>query len=193
MKHFLEKHELFSIGDAETLYCRNCGGYEWKGQRFTDKDNAVSYIARATIKTANPLTSLRTSHRTVGNKVRAHVTAQGTIGSVEKTESHDILIHLRNQLCPLCVKKVGGYHEAVIQARGPDTEKIVAFVMKAAGTHVVGLRPGSAGTDVLLVAKGRAASVAKQLREKGYDITESFKFITEKKGTKLYRNMYAVR
>ena len=48
------------------------------------------------------------------------------------------------------------------------------------------------GYDIKFIKKSKAASIAKHLK-KYFHVKESYKFVGEKKGKRLYRNYYSVK
>src|SRR3989344_4106360 len=103
-EHFLESQTLFGLKDFTFIYCKQCG---------LDEKGLLEKI-RQSIKTENKILGEKVSLRTVGNKVHASVTAEGKIKNLRKTETHRMLVILRQKMSDMHVKMSGGYYEAMI-------------------------------------------------------------------------------
>ncbi len=98
-------------------------------------------------------------------------------------------------LCPECSLQSGGYHEAIIQIRGPP-EKAVALARRAVNeisekTHVTEVRESRHGADVLVVRKRPAAEFVHSL---GTEFKQTRKLVTQtREGKRVYRTTFCVR
>ncbi len=185
-KHFLERNHLFSIPEMAFGFCKMCGLYydgKWKGNEIRLKEFIKSKI------TEENITKKEVSFRVVGNNMFVKVTCTGIIepAKTPKTESIEALVKVKKNLCDLCVKRSGGYYEAKIQIRGENADKILEKI----GVKT-GVERSEHGYDVKFTFKGEAMRAANQLKKK-YDVRESKKLVTVKKGRALYRYFYAVR
>lgn len=191
-KCFLERENLFSIDNFSLFVC-DCGSYydnHWNDPETIDK--VILDQIKKRVKTKNRVTKISINLKKYGNKVLARVVCSGYIRPAKaiKKEERQITITLNRKKCENCVKFLGGYYEAVLQLRGDRIEKILSgiekFMPKARPTEVKG------GCDIRFVKKGDAKRVAKQLKRR-FDVKESFKFVTTKKGKRLYRNYYSIK
>jgi NMD protein affecting ribosome stability and mRNA decay len=110
---------------------------------------------------------------------------------VNKTPSRETV----KELCPECRLQSGGYHEAVIQFRGPR-EKAVRLAQKAvkkigAKTGITSLKEDKHGADVLVVRKRPAIEFVQSL---GKDFKQTRKLVTQTRdGKRVYRTTLCVR
>ena len=180
---FLEREILFTAKDFTFIYCDLCG---------LDEKELVDKI-KGSIKSDNKISNIKVHMKKVGNKVHTTITCIGEIENLEKEDVKKILVILRQKMCDLHVKLSGGYYEAAIQVRGEHKESILKYVLKSVPEKsIVGVDNPPEGYNVKIMRKANAAAVAKHLREK-YEVKASFKLVGSKKGTKLYRNFYAIR
>ncbi len=180
---FLQKEKLFEAKDLELRFCEHCG----------IKQEAIKEYVEDRVKSENELEKIKTDLKIVGNKVYTKITCTGKIKGVPKEETKKILVVLRKKTCDMHVKLFGGYYEAVIQARGPEKEKIMEQVRKLVPQKaLVSIESLKEGYNIKIMRKANAGKAAKALA-KNYKIRKTFKLAAEKKGQKLYRNYYAIR
>ncbi|OIO26821.1 hypothetical protein AUJ15_00515 [Candidatus Micrarchaeota archaeon CG1_02_55_41] len=98
-------------------------------------------------------------------------------------------------ICPECSLQSGGYHEAIIQIRGP-AEKAVALARKAVKeisgkTHVTDVKESRHGADVFVVRKRPAIEFVHSL---GMEFKQTRKLVTQTRdGKRVYRTTLCVR
>lgn len=179
---FIERQNLFDIKDFTLIYCDQCG----------INDEQIKDAIKARVK-SEYAPEIWIKMKIVGNKVHAKVHGEGKIEGIVKKQEKPALIILRKMMCDVHVKLAGGYYEAMIQARGPEKERILhkvqQIVPKKSIVDIIELKEGY---NIKIVRKANAAAVAKELRH-SYEIKESYKLVGSKKGQKLYRNYYAIR
>jgi NMD protein affecting ribosome stability and mRNA decay len=188
---FLEKEKLFDIEDFTIAIC-DCGSYYdeiWQKPRATDE--IIRCLIEKKIKTKNKITGKKILLKKVGNRVFASVVCSGFISPCKKSKEEEkrISILIKIKKCDQCVKLIGGYYEAVLQIRGDYDnifDKIKCHLPKTARIGKI-----KHGYDIRFLRKSDAAKVSRKLIE--FEIKKSFKFVTTKKGKKLYRNYYSVR
>ncbi len=186
---FTRQRSLFLVEDSELKICDNCGSYfvgKWLEARPFE-ELIEDYIKNRVIRLgATRHIIIRT--KKVGNVIVATVTLTGSIPPAKKLkeETKTMRIRIRSIKCDNCVKVLGNYYEGVIQLRGPNADKIMKKI------RVGMVEKLKNGYDIRFTSKADAARIAKELK-KNYSVVTSFKFVTEKKGKKLYRNFYAVR
>jgi len=195
-EHFLERETLFEIDNIRIDVCERCGSYfdgEWK---HTDNiENAVRDVIEKNIKTKNKIKKIDIGLKKFGNKYSASIKCTGMIKPCKtpKSEGEKILVILKRKKCDNCVKALGKYYEAVIQIRGEKKEEILNTISKSVRSDALsGFKELPAGYDLYFIRKSDANRIAVGLKRR-YDVKGSFKFATEKKGKKLYRNYFAVR
>ncbi len=185
---FTKEKSLLLTQDSELKLC-DCGSYfdsKWQpAERFDEI--ITGYVKRHIVKLGT-IRSMRIGFKKVGNNIIATIDCRGNIPPAKKIkpERKILRIKVRNIKCDNCIKLLGGYYEAVLQVRGGNAEKIIDKV------HGGGVEKIKNGYDVRFVKKADAARIAKSLKRQ-FSVLRSFKFVTEKKGKKLYRNYYAIR
>ena len=186
---FTKQRKLLLFENSEMKVCPECGSYysgEWKPA--DSLDSAIVEFASSHIVKLGSIRSIRLSPKIIGNTAHVSIEARGRIPPAKsiKVENVVMQIRIRKIKCDGCVKVSGNYYEAVIQVRGSDAENILRRIQGGRAEHVKN------GYDVRFVKKADAARIAQELR-KHFSVVSSFKFVTEKKGKKLYRNYYAIR
>lgn len=194
-EHFLERERLFDIDNIRIDVCDGCGSYYDGGWKKTENiENTVRDVIKKSIVTENKIIKTDIKLKHFGNKFSAVVRCTGLIKPCKKpkTEEKKILITLSKKKCDNCVKTLGKYYEAVIQVRGERKEEILHEINKTVGLSLSGFKELKNGYDLYFIRKSDANRVAGNLKKR-YSVKRSFKFATEKKGKKLYRNYFAVR
>ncbi|MBI4014482.1 MAG: hypothetical protein HY365_00855 [Candidatus Aenigmarchaeota archaeon] len=178
---FADGKSLFTPKDFTLTVCPRC---------TTDKEEAVRKAALDAVKVK--IASMRV--KIVGSAATVDVEAEGKLtNGLTKRERKELHVRIKEKLCDRCSQISGNYHEGVIQARGPNREKIFEAVRAALPARAItGIARRAEGCDVRVVKKGEAGKVAKALSSK-YDVIRSYKLAGEKKGKKLYRSVYAIR
>lgn len=180
---FLERENLFGLKDFTFVYCGLCG---------LNKDELIDRI-KGSIKSSNEIIDIKVSTKIVGNKVHTTVKCIGKINGLKKEGEEKSLVILRQKMCDMHVKLSGGYYEAVIQVRGENKEDILKRLVKnLPEKSIINVEKLPEGYNLKIMRKANAAAAAKHFMEK-YDVKTSFKLVGSKKGTKLYRNFYAIR
>ncbi len=192
-KCFNDEHELFKIKNFQMYICPICGRYKLKEWKMSDDPIRSAVIEK--IKPLGKIVDIKTTSRKKSGRYFVTVEAKGYIepNDLLKTERKEIEIKIKKIMCPLCVKKSGNYHEAVIQVRGRNKEKLMRVILatEEMRENVAKIKNLKEGYDILVVDKKVAEERIKNL--KGLSITKSFKLVGSKKGKPLYRNYYAVR
>jgi NMD protein affecting ribosome stability and mRNA decay len=99
------------------------------------------------------------------------------------------------KICPECSLKSGGYHEAVIQVRGPhDRARTVANKLSSIigrSTHVVAFKEDKHGFDIQVLRKRPAIEAVQSLK---YEHEKTNKLVTQRRdGKRLYRMTLCIR
>lgn len=105
----------------------------------------------------------------------------------------NITINVKKQKCPQCIKILGGYYEAVIQIRGQERNKLVKRLFKVIDKKMITkVEETKNGKDIYIIDKKYAKKIVSSVFP-GCKVVRSFKFVSQKKGKKLYRDYYSVR
>ncbi|SRR3989344_5115791 len=179
---FAEGKSLLSIKDFTINACPRC---------TADMEESVR---KAVLEKATKTKVISMHLKMVGSTATVTLEAEGRLANgIKKREIKELHVRVKERLCDRCSQISGNYHEGVIQARGPDREKIMEKARAALPSRAItGIIRREEGYDMRIVKKGDARKVAKALSSK-YDVIGSFKLAGEKKGKKLYRTVYAIR
>lgn len=188
-KHFLDQHELFSIGNIRMLLC-DCGAYYDNKWNKNDVEKTIPDIIKKNLKSSYSIIKINSKKKRIGNRFIVTVFCEGIIKGMKKKEQKQMFIILKKRKCDNCVKLSGGYYEAVLQLRGKDADKLFRKLSTAKGiSNIEKLREGY---DIKFIKKSAAKRIAKSLN-KNHDVVRSFSHAASKKGKRLYRDYYAVR
>lgn len=179
---FAEGKSLFTVKNFTINVCPRC---------TADAEDAVKKAALERVGTVK-ISSIRV--KTLGSAATVSMEAEGRLANgSSKRERKELRVRIKEKLCDRCSQISGNYHEAVIQARGPNKEQILEKARMALPVRAItGFTHREEGYDVRVVKKGDARKVAKSLSSK-YDVISSFKLAGQKKGKKLYRSVYVIR
>lgn len=188
-----EEHELFKIKPFSMVVCPSCGRYrihEWK-----ESPDPIKSAVAERIKPLGKIVDLKTKLEKVGGRTFVKVEATGFIppSTKPKVEAKKVEIKIKKNLCPICVKKSGNYHEAVIQVRGENRDRLLKIILSSRSLeeNVVSVKNLKEGYDIFVVDKKIAEERVKSVH--GISVVKSYKLVGKKKGRELYRNYYAVR
>jgi len=194
VKCFIQKRELFDIEDFHLKIC-DCGSYhDRKWQLPKDKSEVIREQIEKRIKTENKIIKKEIKTKEIGNTISANISCCGLIlpERVRKCEERRIRIILKRQKCNNCVKLLGGYYEALFQIRGKNSTKILDRVKKLSKNNLIRINRVENGYDISFMTKSAAREIIADMK-RNFTVRESFKFITTKKGKRLYRNYYSIR
>ncbi len=191
-EHLLEGKKLFDVDVIGKIYFCDCGSYyikRWEKIGKEPKEFVESFI-RDKIKSRHKITKEIIDIKQIGTVFKIKITCKGLIKpyNLEKTETKILTIKLKKRKCDICTKLSGGYHEAVIQIRGKNKEKIMKDV-KIPSTAVV--EKTKDGYNIKFIKKSDARRVVNNA--KFSEIKKSYKLVSSKKGKKLYRDFYSIR
>ena len=183
-----KKRELFRIKDFSLYECNNCGKYSYNGW----DENLQKKIKEAVMKnieTRNEIKNIDLDFRKSGSRISVSIKAEGYIGNAKKQEEKRFFVNLKSQKCDDCIKRLGGYYEAVVQVRGEHKEKIMHRIRDlTAGFEVEQLKEGY---NIKLTKKADAKNIINRLKD--CNIKRSFKLVGKKNGKDLCRNYYSVK
>jgi len=214
LRCYLQRHQ-FAQGPSVFYipYCTHCNAFKYKSNWKNDsfEDILKRYIKQFfTISNELKKKTISIACGDIVENVDCTITIQGFIDDELVSESHDISVKLKKNVCDMCSKQFGGYHEAIIQIR-PGNKKlsnkklqdIEAFVdhtllsMQEQGNRKLfladyGMEHG--GFDFLISDKQAAYAIVKKVQDQfGGTITVSSKNVGMKDGKQLYRYTYLLR
>lgn len=211
---FLKRHQ-FTKGPSifNIPYCVHCHAYKYKHTWYeeTFEDVLTRYI-KQNYSISNELKKVKISIESDNAEDVEHcmITISGILDDETISESHPISVRIKKNVCDLCSKQFGGYHEAIVQIR-PEKRKLsneklseiqyfvddAIIMMQEQGNRKLflsdyGLEHG--GLDFFLSDKQAAYAITKKVQEKfGGTITVSSKNVGMKDGKQLYRYTYLLR
>lgn len=183
---FLKDKELFKIKNITIKTCIDCGSFfDTVGTYVTTKD-----MIDAKIKNIGEIKSMSLKERTIGNKINLKITCEGIIKPAKKLKVQEIEIQIiiKKHKCDTCTKLAGNYHEAVMQIRN---ESAMKAIKKFDLSNTI-IATAKNGYNIKFIDKKNAIRIATYLSRR-YKIIRSYKFVTEKKGKKLYRDYFSVK
>jgi nonsense-mediated mRNA decay protein 3 len=138
------------------------------------------------------------------------VTITGFLDDIKITEDHDLIVRKKKDVCDVCSKRFGGYHEAIVQIRADNrnlTEKeimeIKDFVESLVKTlqekghrnlFIADIGEEHGGLDFFLSDKGSALTITKKIQDSyGGEIKKSSKNIGMRDSRQVYRMTYLLR
>lgn len=211
---YLKNHQ-FSQGPEvfHILSCNYCGAYKYKN---TWKNESFDEIVKRYVKNAfsfDPeLKNIAISLDCQGKDetIFCKVIITGTIENEEINEEQFVEIRVKPNVCEVCSKQFGGYHEAILQIRTSEKkmntqqkEIIEQFLntlissMQEKGNRglfVTDINYEKTGIDFLLSDKQAAASIIKKAQEEfSGEITVSSSNVGMKDGKQVYRMTYLLR
>lgn len=171
-------------------YCKTCN----KFYNSRMKGEAIDFV-RNTIVSDYKIKDLKIDCRSIGKRIIGKIHASGIIPPAknDKVEEIKYNIGFRKNMCDDCVKLSGNYHEAVVQIRGDEKDRIYDKMVKLSRKSLIaGIDNLKEGYNIRYVYKRDAVRIISFLRKK-FDIKDTYKLVGEKKGAKLYRNFYMVK
>jgi nonsense-mediated mRNA decay protein 3 len=193
--------------------CVHCGVFKYKNTWMQEnlEKVLVRYIKNS-FKISNQLKKIKIEPQCSEEKERINcqVSITGFIDDQKIVEKHQVFVRLKQNVCNVCSKQFGGYHEAIIQVRAEDRDlteneldRIVLFVFKMVenmqekgqrGVFLADYGEEHGGFDFFLSNKQAAYNITKKLQEEyGGNIKKSSKNIGMKEGKQIYRNTFLLR
>jgi nonsense-mediated mRNA decay protein 3 len=211
---FLKNHQFTKGPEIINISnCVHCGAYKfkniWQYDSFTDvlKRHVKQHFSISS-QLENVIFTINCND--VENIKSCTVRIEGTCDSAPVSESHNFTVRLKQQVCDVCSKQFGGYHEAIMQIRPGDkkltndklleiqlfVEDQLISIQKEKNKQLfladVGKEHG--GLDFYFSDKQAAYTIIKKLQEKyGGQITVSSKNVGIKDGKQIYRDTYLLR
>ena len=193
--HWLRKQDLFKAESFTVIRCKRCNSwYNKKWNPPAQLNQALLQAVEENIYDKKEIEDIKIMIRRAGH-YQATIKARGIIPPAKtvKEEEKVIRVVLSDKKCPECIKILGNYHEAIIQLRGDDVEKLADKVAKLVKGLDLKTEQKKEGYNLYVVRKGDARKVAVTLRKKGYEVKESYKLVGKKDGKHLWKDFYAIR
>jgi nonsense-mediated mRNA decay protein 3 len=197
----------------DIFQCSHCGSFKfkntWTNVIFSDFMRRVvknNYHISKELEKANIETNC------VENKTgqECSVSITGMINDKEISEEHNLTVRIKKNVCDVCSKQFGGYHEAILQIRA-DVRDLTKEELKDIRNEVENLVEEQRlkgnralfitdiakehnGLDFYLSEKGAGLVIAKKIQDLyGGEIKKSSKNIGMKDSKQVYRMTYLIR
>ena len=211
---FIKNHEFTQAPSVLDIpICNHCGALKYKNTWTNDSfETMVKRYVNHTFDISKEIRQKTISLVCQEQKefVTCMVTIAGRIDDKPISESHEITIRLHPNVCDICSKRFGGYHEAIVQIRPSDhkikKDKLAEiqhyiersiFSMQRKGNRKLFIADKGqehGGLDFFLSDKQAAFSIVKQAQDHfGGEITVSSKNIGMKDSKQVYRMTYLLR
>jgi len=211
---YLKNHQFTKAPEIIDIpICNHCSAYKYKSHWFNQPFEKIlkKYINHTfTISKDLHDTDFETSYVEKQDFIYCDIIVKAKLDDHIISETQQIKIRLKNNVCETCSKQFGGYHEAIIQIRpynkklkDDELEKIQLYVenlvysMYEKGNHklfIADMGKEHGGLDFYLSDKHAAYAITKKTQEEyGGEITISSKNIGMKDGKQLYRFTYLLR
>lgn len=211
---YLKNHQFISGPEVFHIpVCSYCEAYKYKN---TWKKDSFEKVVKRFVKNAfsfhSELKNIRIDLDCHSEKdtIFCKITFTGFIDNETVSEDHFIEIRLKPNVCEVCSKQFGGYHEAIIQVR-PEQKKVsnekkdaiqnfvttlIHQMQEKGNRHVFLTDMGKehGGLDFFISDKQAAYAIIKKIQEEfGGDIHVSSKNVGMKDGKQVYRYTYLLR
>lgn len=188
---FALHHKTYSIDDLEVDECSKCGSVRQGNDWVKHGEEVVKKAVLKSIKSNYPSeTRIFLDRDSKGFLATADIRMEVEGHAVEAVEK--IRVQSNKTQCPSCSHQSGGYHEAIVQLRGPNheklAEKITADIEQT--SFITAITAQKNGVDLMVGSKKVALEAVTATRKK---FTTTSKLITEKDGKKIYRTTILIR
>jgi nonsense-mediated mRNA decay protein 3 len=211
------KSKRFSNGSEllEIIRCSNCNSYKFKNKWENQSLEQIIYrLLYKDFKINDELKKPEIKFQIIDNKnqykKQLEVEISGSIFNIDIIEKHLIQINIKKEICDICSKKYGGYHEAIIQIRADrrnltrtEINGIYTFVqdyiedLQQKGNKNIFLtdfEKKENGLTFFISDNSIALTIIKKLQEiYSGDIKKSSKNIGMKDSKQIYRMTYLLR
>lgn len=205
---FLAMHRPFKIPDTIIIEkCQNCAKIKVAGKLFEQNNESLEKaVLRAAKITDLQEPKFKLVFLPAHEKILVKIKVSGLIDSQAISLEKQTVLQLRNMQCDSCMKTVSYYHEAIIQLRSKDREKLEsaaektqellsAFFKKDSLSRTIDIKKEKNGLDLFIGSKKSASKIVRQLSKKfGVKPVVSFKITGgDKDGNIKKRFSYCLR
>lgn len=190
---FIHRTRIYSLPELSLMQCPKCQRLRLKGE-WVAAETLYEHL-RKKIDSKHPLTRCRIEFEQPDKKhVLARLDLTFTVDGQDVHEKDDWSMPLEKKMCPDCSLRSGGYHEAVIQVRGPKekAQKVAAQLVRLIErkTFITKVIQQKEGVDIQVGKKRGGLEAMSKLR---LDATYTRKLIGEREGKRLYRTTACIR
>ncbi len=209
------KHHQFTKGPSvfHIPLCTYCNAYKYKNTwKHVDFETVVKQYIKQSFVIDPELRNvqIQLDNHKEEDIVFTKVTISGLLDDAQISEDHFVEIRLKSNVCDICSKQFGGYHEAILQIRAGKrklskeirntiqcfVEDLIQDIQDKGNRNLfiadMGVEHG--GLDFFLSDKQAAYTITKKVQEEfGGDIHVSSKNVGMKDGKQLYRYTYLLR
>ena len=211
---YLKNHN-FSKGPQiiDLSICPHCGSYKYKSTWTSDSfDNVFKRWIKHLFDISRELKKpeITTECEEEKERIICKIIITGFLDGVKITEEHDTIVRMKKDVCDVCSKRFGGYHEAIVQVRAnkrnlteeelvdirSHVEDLVRTMQEKGhrGLFITDMGKEHGGIDFYLSDKGAALTITKKIQESyGGEIKKSSKNIGMKDSKQVYRMTYLLR
>ncbi|MFO8077895.1 MAG: NMD3-related protein [Thermoplasmatota archaeon] len=211
---YLKNHQ-FTDGPVviDITVCNHCGAFKYKNTWSNDSfETVLKRYVKQLFDISKELNepSILLDCKKKKEFISCVVTITGFIDDTQISEEHNIKVRLHPNVCDICSKRFGGYHEAIVQIRPSDkklkqdqrnqiqrfVEDLIFSIQKKGNRKlfIADMGQEHGGLDFYLSDKQAAFSITKQTQERfGGEITISSKNVGMKDSKQVYRMTYLLR
>jgi nonsense-mediated mRNA decay protein 3 len=206
---FSEGPNIFNI-----IQCSNCNSYKYRSKWLNQSLNEIiNKLIIQKFKINDELKKIKTEIYYIEDKQykkKVEVIISGSFSNKKIIEKHIIQINIKKEICEICSKQFGGYHEAIIQIRADkrnltdiEIEGIYTYVQDYVkniqnkgnkNIFIADFEIKQNGITFFMSDNTIALSITKKLQEMySGEIKKSSKYIGMKEGKQIYRMTYLLR
>jgi nonsense-mediated mRNA decay protein 3 len=211
---YLKTHS-FTYGPKiiDLSICSHCRSYKYKNSWTSDSfDEILKKWIKHLFNIDRELKKIKifTDCKEEKECIMCKVTITGYLDDIKISEDHNAIVRKKKDVCDVCSKRFGGYHEAIIQLRADnrnlnekETIEIKNFIETIVKTmqekghrslFITDIGKENRGLDFFLSDKGSALAITKKIQGSyGGEIKKSSKNIGMKDGKQVYRMTYLIR
>lgn len=209
------KHHQFTKGPEviDIPVCNHCGALKYKNTWSNDSfETVLKRYVKQLFDISKELTDTSILLDCTEKKefISCVVNITGSIDDKRISEEHPLKVRMHPNVCDICSKRFGGYHEAIIQIR-PSAKKLkqdqrdqiqrfvedLIFSMQEKGNRklfIADMTHEHGGLDFYLSDKQAAFAITKQTQDQfGGEITISSKNVGMNDSKQVYRMTYLLR
>ena len=211
---YIQSHS-FTSGPSiiDLIHCSHCGSFKFKNN-WTDElfSDVVRRLIKNNFKIKRELeqVEIETECKDIKNGKDCIVSITGFLDDHQITEKHNLHVRIKKNVCDVCSKQFGGYHEAILQIRA-DTRnlskqelkdihlEVESYVedLKLKGNRalfITDIAEEHKGLNFYLSERSAGLAIAKRIQEiYGGEIKQSSKNVGMKDSKQVYRMTYLVR